>query len=158
RVFFTILGEPDSRYPAELIAIEPAPESIAKESSSTTATTATTAIYYMGILDVPNNDGKLRISMTTQVNIVLSEAKNVLVVPAAALGNKSKEGRYAVRVETAPGKVEEQQVLIGLNNNVQAEILEGLSEGQQVVIGEQMGGATAQSATPKRRSPMPRMF
>ena len=158
RVYFTILGEPDSRYPAELVAIEPAPESIAKETASSTTTTASTAIYYMGILDVPNIDGKLRISMTTQVNIVLAEAKDVLVVPAAALGNKTREGRYAVRVATAPGKVEEQQVRIGLNNNVQAEVVEGLREGQQVVIGEQVGGASAQTATPQRRPPMPRMF
>jgi len=158
RVYFTILGEPDNRYPAELVAIEPAPESIAKETASSTATTASTAIYYMGILDVPNTDGKLRISMTTQVNIVLAEAKNTLMVPAAALGNKSKEGRYAVRVENASGTVEEQQVQIGLNNNVQAEVLAGLSEGQKVVIGEQLAGAAGQAATPQRRTPMPRMF
>ncbi len=162
RVYFTILGEPDNRYPAELGSIEPAPDSISKDSSASNATSTTssssTAIYYLGILDVPNIEGKLRISMTTQVNIVLAEAKNVLVVPAAALGQKNKEGRYSVRVETAAGKMEEQWVRIGLNNNVQAEILEGLQEGQRVVIGEQTSGTSAQPASPQRRNPMPRMF
>jgi macrolide-specific efflux system membrane fusion protein len=162
RVYFTILGEPDNRYPAELGSIEPAPESISKDSSSSSAASTTssssTAIYYLGILDVPNTEGKLRISMTTQVNIVLAEAKNVLVVPAAALGQKNNEGRYTVRVETATGKLEDQWVRIGLNNNVQAEILEGLQEGQRVVIGEQASGTAVQPGSSQRRIPMPRMF
>jgi macrolide-specific efflux system membrane fusion protein len=160
KVYFTILGEPDNRYPAELKAIEPAPESIANESSTGTSSTAssssTTAIYYMGILDVPNPDGKLRISMTTQVNIVLAEAKDVLLLPSAALGSKDKENLYPVRVETAPGTLTENKVRIGLNNNVQAQVLEGLREGQRVVIGEQVSEPSA--TTMPRRGPMPRMF
>lgn len=162
RVYFTILGEPDSRYPAELASIEPAPESVATEtaasSASTSASSSSIAIYYMGVLDVPNDDGKLRISMTTQVNIVLAEARNVLVVPAAALGDKDKEGRYTVRVETAAGKLEERQVQIGLNNNVQAEVLAGLNEGQKVVIGEQTGAVAQPATTMRRRGPMPGML
>jgi macrolide-specific efflux system membrane fusion protein len=157
RVSFTILGEPDNRYPAVVKAIEPAPESIAKETTSTTSTTSTsTAIYYIGILDVPNPDGKLRISMTAQVHIILNEADGVLLIPAAALGDREKDGSYVVRVESEPGKIEEQRVKIGLNNNVQTEVREGLQEGQQVVIGDHTGTATA---TPtKMRGPMPRMF
>jgi macrolide-specific efflux system membrane fusion protein len=112
----------------------------------------------MGILDVPNTDGKLRISMTTQVNIVLAEAKNTLLIPSAALGDKGIDGLYPVRVEASPDKIAEQRVKIGLNNNVQAEVLEGLREGQQVVIGEQMTGGTPAGSTQQRRPPMPRMF
>ena len=155
RATFTILGEPDNRYPAEIKSIEPAPESIAKDAAAATAsTTASTAIYYIGILDVPNPDGKLRISMTTQVNIVLAEAANALVIPSAALGDKDKNGLYSVRVETRPGTIEDRRVRIGLNTNVQAEVLEGLSEGQRVVIGEQ---AAAGLPAAQRRMPM-RMF
>lgn len=156
RVAFTILGEPDSRYPAVLRSIEPAPESIAKESTTTSTTTTSTAIYYLGVLEVANPDGKLRISMTAQVTIVLDEAQDVLLIPAAALGARDKEGRYAVRIETAAGLLEERAVLVGLNNNVQAEVREGLREGDRVVIGEQVG-AVAGSAG-QRRMPMPRML
>jgi len=162
RVYFTILGEPDSKYPAVLKSIEPAPESIATESSSnstsTTSSSASVAIYYMGVLDVPNDDGKLRISMTTQVNIVLAEAKNALLIPSAALGDKNKEGRYLVRVENGPDKTDELWVKIGLNNNVQAEVLEGLREGQRVVIGKQIGAVAPSSATTGRRGPPPGMM
>lgn len=164
RVFFTILGEPDSRYPAELQSIEPAPESIAKESTATSTTSSSstsTAIYYMGILNVPNPDGKLRISMTAQVNIVLSEAKNVLTLPAASLGERDQEGRYKVRVEKGPDKLEERWVRVGLNNNVVAEISDGLKEGERVAIGEQVDAAAslkAASNTMRRRGPPPGMM
>lgn len=162
RVYFTILGEPDGKYPAVLKSIEPAPESIATESTSSSTTTSssssTVAIYYMGVLDVPNDDGKLRISMTTQVNIVLAEAKNTLLIPSAALGDKNKEGRYLVRVENGPDKTDELWVKIGLNNNVQAEVLEGLREGQRVVIGKQVGAAAPTSTTTGRRGPPPGMM
>jgi macrolide-specific efflux system membrane fusion protein len=165
RVYFTILGEPDQQYPATLQSIEPAPESISDSttsSSSSSSSSSSTAIYYMGILDVPNTDGKLRISMTTQVNIVLAEVRNALVIPSAALGDKDREGRYLVQVETAPGQLTQQQVRIGLNNNVQAEVLEGLREGQRVMIGEQVSAAAAaamtSASTQQRRRPPPGMM
>jgi macrolide-specific efflux system membrane fusion protein len=166
RVYFTILGEPDQQYPATLQSIEPAPESIASESSSGSSfgstTSSSTAIYYMGILDVPNTDGKLRISMTTQVNIVLAEAQKVLVIPSAALGDKDRDGRHLVQVETSPGQLQPQPVRVGLNNNVQAEVLEGLVEGQRVMIGEQVSAAAAaamtSASTQRRRGRPPGMM
>ena len=108
RVYFTILGEPDKPYHTSLLAIEPAPESVAGESGnaagSSSSSSSGTAIYYMGTLDVPNPDAKLRISMTTQVNIVLAEAKNALTIPSAALGDLNKDGTYTVSVEQEKGK------------------------------------------------------
>lgn len=158
RVYFTILGEPDKRYPTSLLAIEPAPEAIASESSnassSSSSSSASTAIYYMGILDVPNPDGKLRISMTTQVNIVLAEAKDALVIPAAALGDQKKDGSYTVSVEMEQGVLAKKQVHIGINNNVQAVVLEGLHEGEKVVIGDKPAATTTM---PAGRGPTLRM-
>lgn len=150
KVYFTILGEPESRYPGQLRFIEPAPESIASEGTSASSSAAGTAIYYMGILDVPNDEGKLRIAMTAQVYIVLAEARDVLTLPAAALGARDEEGRYLVRVETAPGRYEERPVRIGLNNNVRAEVLAGLDKGDLVAIGEQLDGQ-AETTMPRGR-------
>ncbi|MGD9947876.1 MAG: efflux RND transporter periplasmic adaptor subunit [Desulfobulbus sp.] len=163
RVYFTILGEPDKQIPAELKSIEPAPQSIATESSSSSSnssssTSSSTAIYYMGVLDVPNPDGRLRISMTTQVNIVLAEAKEALIIPSAALGNKDRQGRYLVQVADGPEQTHEQWIKIGLNNNVQAEVLEGLSEGQRVVIGDKTAATTTSSSGMRRHGPPPGML
>ncbi|CAN7211929.1 MULTISPECIES: efflux RND transporter periplasmic adaptor subunit [unclassified Acidovorax] len=148
KVYFTILGEPDQRYQATLRAVEPAPDSIATESSQSSAATssnaAATAIYYNGLFDAPNPDGKLRISMTAQVYIVRAEAKGVVTIPSAALGERHADGTTTVRVVDAEGNAAPRQVKIGLNNNVSAQVTEGLAAGEKVVLGD---GATAPSAT-----------
>ena len=160
-VFFTILGDPDHRYRTTLRAIEPAPDSILQDDTATSTTASTsssassTAIYYNGLLDLPNPDGKLRISMTTQVNIVLSEAKEALVVPSTALGARDAQGRYTVRVLDAQGQAQERQVRIGINTNAQVQIVEGLKAGERVVTGTALPGAADNSG--ERRGPPPRM-
>lgn len=160
-VYFTILGDPEHRYRTTLRAIEPAPDSILQDdtttstTSTTTSSSSSTAIYYNGLLDLPNPDGKLRISMTTQVNIVLSEAKDALVVPSTALGAKDAQGRYTVRVLDAQGLAQERQVRTGINTNAQVQIVEGLKAGERVVTGTAVPG-TADSSS-EHRGPPPGM-
>jgi macrolide-specific efflux system membrane fusion protein len=162
-VFFTILGEPDKRYQTTLRSIEPAPDSILQDdtstsSSSTTSTSSTsTAIYYNGLLDVPNPEGKLRISMTTQVNIVLNEAKQALVIPSTALGERGPDGRYLVQVIGADGKATPRKVKTGINTNASVQIIDGLAAGERVVIGNSTGVSDTAASDNKRRGPPPMM-
>lgn len=152
KVYFTILGAPEKRYTTTLRTVEPAPDSILTDTtSSTSTTTSATAIYYNGLLDVPNPDGQLRISMTAQVNILLDEAKQVLAIPSAALGERDKQGRTMVRVLGPDGLAVPRAVKVGLNNNIHAQILEGLKAGDQVVVSE---AAAGDSSTRMRRPPM----
>ena len=161
-VYFTILGEPDRRYQARLRAIDPAPQSYSDSSDSTstsststssTSSSSSTAIYYYGLFDVPNPGHKLRINMTAQVSVVLSQAQSVLAIPANALGTGGKDGRYAVRVLQPDGSVQPRTVKIGLNNNVHAQVLSGLRAGEQVVVGE--ASATASSSGSGHNGPPP---
>ncbi|HTM79227.1 MAG TPA: efflux RND transporter periplasmic adaptor subunit, partial [Devosia sp.] len=129
RVYFTILGEPDVQIDATLRAIEPAPTSINSDSTATD-----TAIYYNGLFDVPNPDHKLRISMTAQVTIVLDEAQNALVLPSGLLTRKDRDGNPIVQVYDPKTQARSPRpVKIGLDNNVMAQITDGLSEGDLVV-------------------------
>ena len=145
KVYFTILGEPNKRYTATLRSIEPAPDSILTETTSSTSTTAaSTAIYYNGLFDAPTEDGKLRISMTAQVQIVRADAPGALTIPATALGPRGKDGSYTVRVVGADGQAQPRSIKVGLNTNVSVQVLEGLVEGDKVVIGD---AATAPSKT-----------
>src|SRR5690606_20387457 len=75
-VYFTILGDSRGRFDANLRAIEPVPEAQQTETTSTSTSSTATAIYYNGLFDVPNPDGKLRVAMTAQVSIVLARAKD----------------------------------------------------------------------------------
>ncbi len=135
-VYFTILGEPNKRYDANLRAIEPSPES--EQTDSNTSSSSNAAIYYNALFDVPNPDHKLKISMTAQVFVVLNKASQVLVIPSTALSER-KKGKYFVRVQQGEGreqKIVNREVSIGLNNRVQAQVLKGLQEGDAVVVGE----------------------
>lgn len=129
KVYFTILGEPDQRIEANLREIEPAPTSIADETASSGS-----AVYYNGLFEVPNPDHRLRISMTASVTIVLNEAKDVLTLPSSLVSRRGPDGGVMVTVydpaseETRPARVE-----VGLNNNINAEILSGLDQGDLVV-------------------------
>lgn len=141
-VYFNLLGEPDRRIEARLRAVEPGPTTIATDTSTSASTTsATNAIYYNGIFDVPNPDGRLRINMTAQATIVLASAKQVLTVPSAALGARDREGFYKVRVQQEDGRIVEKKLRIGLNNRVQAQVLDGLKEGELVITSEAVAGA-----------------
>jgi macrolide-specific efflux system membrane fusion protein len=157
-VYFTILGEPQRRYEAKLRAIKPVPESEQTDTKTTTASSTTNAIYYNGLFDVDNPEGKLRVAMTTQVFVVLNRADKTLVIPATALGQRDrKAGTYEVRVLEGEGKdakVSTRQVKVGLNNRVQAQVLEGLKAGEKVVVGE----GTANGAGGTGAGRMPRMF
>jgi len=145
-VYFTILGNPEKRYYGTLRTVEPAPESIETEGTSSMSASASSstssAVYYNALFEVPNPEGELRISMTAQVYVVLNEAKNALTIPASALGERTPDGRYIVQVVNAQGRAEPRPIKVGMNNNVVAQVLEGLSAGEQVVVGEAAASAS----------------
>ncbi len=88
--------------------------------------------------------------MTAQVYIVLAEAKNALVIPSTALGEKDKQGLYAVRVLDERGEAHPRKVKVGLNNKTNVQILSGLKEGEKVVIGDAAGAKSTTQSWPPR--------
>jgi macrolide-specific efflux system membrane fusion protein len=138
--YFTLLGDSDTRYYGRLRAIEPGPVSSGTSSTGTgtgssTTSSSSSAIYYYGLFEVPNADNKLKVSMTAQVAIVLNQAKKALCIPVSALGDKVKDGRVTVKV-LAGDLAETRRIRTGISNNVQVQVLEGLREGEKVVIGD----------------------
>lgn len=142
-VYFTILGDQNKQYHATLRTIEPAPEALMKETTSaaSSSSSSSTAVYYNGLFDIPNPDGRLRIGMTAQVTIVLDRAENAVVVPSSAVQTDPRGRRTFVRVLDDQGEPEVRFVKVGLNNNVEAQILEGLAPGDVVVTGSGQGAA-----------------
>ena len=74
--WFTVLGDPQTRYEGVLKDILPTPEKV------------NDAIFYYARFEVPNPKGVLRLDMTAQVHIQLTGVKNVLTVPLSALGTR----------------------------------------------------------------------
>jgi len=152
RVYFTILGAPNSQVDATLRTVEPAPSSI----SDSTTSSSSDAIYYNGLFDVDNPDHRLRISMTAQVTIVLAEASDALIVPSSVLTTKGRDDDYIVMVyDPAAETTTPRPIKIGLDNGVSAEVLTGLAEGEQVISATgTVGAAVASSGTSANRSPL----
>ncbi len=141
--YFTILGDSVTRYETTLASVDPGP--VSQSDNTSTASSASTAIYYYGQLHVPNPERTLRADMTTNVSIILDQAKQVLMVPSTALGDKNDKGQYRVQVLDKDKKTSERWITVGLNNNINAQVIDGLTEGEQVVVSQVTTAASSAS-------------
>jgi membrane fusion protein, macrolide-specific efflux system len=150
--YFTILGDPDRKFPGKLRSVEPAPESISDDDSRGGGTVGSDsqAVYYNGLFDVPNADGTLRIDMTANVNVVLGRIESALLIPLAALGERGRNGDYTVHIVDAEGRAVPRKVRIGMRSQIDAQVLSGLREGERVVIGEAAEPEVESSGFPPR--------
>ena len=139
-VYFTTLGGEGKRWQATLRQVNPTPEVV------------NNVVLYNALFDVPNVDGELMTQMTAQVFFVVGQAKDVLVVPAAAL--ERGRGGTSVRVQTADGGFERRDVELGLVTRVAAEVRSGLQSGHRVATA---AAAPQRSARNASASATPRM-
>ncbi len=168
--YFTLLGQPGKRFEGKLRQIQPMPD------------TANNVVLYYALFDVPNPDGELMMSMSAQVFFVQSSAKDVLIVPSAALrmtgekdggqaagkrgGNANAAGGKAgaaggsaeLTVVTPSGAPETRAVDVGIRNRVNAEITSGLNEGDTVVVATGTDTPAASTRGSQRGMRMPPMF
>jgi len=70
--------------------------------------------------------------MTANVTIVLEQSQNTLIVPLRAIATRGNQA-FVTRV-AANGTTEQVSVKLGLMNDTQAEILDGVSEGDTVLV------------------------
>ncbi|SPL69782.1 Macrolide export protein MacA [Acinetobacter stercoris] len=77
-----------------------------------------------------------------------------LTADEKALIDQGKASTAMVRVLQADGSVKRQQVLIGLNNRVTAQILRGLKQGEQVIIADGADSSNDSAKRSNRGGPM----
>ena len=158
-VIYTILSEPDISFRARLDSIDPGNTSVtnagATSSGSSSSSSSNEAVYYYGKSIVSNEDGRLRIGMTTQNTIVVSRAQDVLIVPSIVLEKRTARGRtsYFVQVLTPAGTVEERAVETGVSDNLNTQIVSGLAEGERVVSSMMSQAEEAAASVAKMRGP-----
>lgn len=141
-VWFTTLGHPERRLESLVRQILPGPS---RGLSGTVAPggggsgsggMGNGVVLYTALFDVPNPEGDLRPQMSAQTSFVIARADNALIVPVAALGEPNDApDRFTVRV-LGPGGATSRGVRVGVRTRFEAEILEGLAEGERVVTGE----------------------
>ena len=139
-VYFTVLGQA-RRWNGKIGQILPTPELI------------NGVVFYDVLFDIPNPDRALDIQMTAQVFIVLAQAKDVLLIPAAAIGNAGEGTTTNVQVLDANGRVEQRSIKVGIKSEISAEVTSGLKENEQVVIRETTTPGSTKSALSVRKGP-----
>jgi multidrug efflux pump subunit AcrA (membrane-fusion protein) len=89
-------------------------------------------IRYNVYIQILDGDTALRPGMNVDADITTNTVRNVLSLPNAAV--KPYQGGRAVRVADAKGEINYKPVKIGVKGEERTEILEGLKEGDEVVV------------------------
>ena len=145
-VSFTILSDSQTVYHSVIDSVDPANTTTSDSSStsslSSSSSSTTSAIYYYANVLIDNPDCTLRIGMTTENNIKIANAKDVLLVSNMAI--QKRDGKSFVNVLNDKNQPEPREVETGVQNDFKTEIKSGLNEGEKVIVsqvanGEQVG-------------------
>ena len=132
--YFTTLGNSDHRWQGKVRQIQPSPEVV------------NDVVLYDVLIDVKNEGRQLMTGMTTQVFFIFGKADNAVVIPAEALTRRAaKEDNdkgKAYRITVAKGDSREQRIIhVGLQTRTQAEVTDGLQEGEHIFVNRPTGNA-----------------
>ncbi|EAI9065497.1 efflux RND transporter periplasmic adaptor subunit [Campylobacter lari] len=138
KVKFSILNEPDKKYEATISSIDPANTTISDATSNTNlnsnSSTSTSAVYYYARVFVKNDSNFLRIGMSTENEIAIKTENNTLVIPTLAI--KSDTSGYYVEILKANNISVKTPVKLGIKDSLNTQILDGINEGDLVIIGK----------------------
>ncbi|AZE18461.1 efflux RND transporter periplasmic adaptor subunit [Pseudomonas chlororaphis] len=140
--YFTTLSGGTRRWTSTVRQILPIPPKPLNESSqgsgspnSSSKSGSGRVVLYTVLLDVDNADNTLMAEMTTQVFFVAERAQDVLTAPIAALQGSAESGMQLARVVAKNGSIEERKVRVGISDRLRIQILDGLAEGDHLLIG-----------------------
>jgi membrane fusion protein, macrolide-specific efflux system len=129
--FFTLLDASGVRYRGTVREIQPTPEKL------------NNAMFFNVLFDVDNPKRLLRPDMTAQVTLIERSVRQVPTVLLTALDDEIGNGFYRVRVQTASDRIETRKVRIGLIGRTHAQVLQGLTPGERVIIAVPESGSSA---------------
>ena len=143
-VSFTILSDSQTVYHSVIDSVDPAntttsdSSSTSSSTSSSSSSSTTSAIYYYANVLIDNPNRTLRIGMTTENNIKIANAKDVLLVSNMAI--QKLDGKSFVNVLNDKNQPEQREVETGVQNDFQTEIKSGLNEGEKVIVSQVANG------------------
>lgn len=131
---FTILGLPNQKFNATLEAIELSPIGDSSQSG---------AVYYYGLLSVPNPNHELFIGMTANVTVMIAKKAQTLAIPLTALGKQVGTDEFDVQVidnqDSDTPTISTRKVKVGINDKINTEIVSGLKQGEKVIVSQSDG-------------------
>ncbi|MBC3241022.1 efflux RND transporter periplasmic adaptor subunit [Pseudomonas lurida] len=139
--YFTTLSGGNRRWTSTVRQILPIPPKPLNETqgsgspNSSNKSGSGRVVLYTVLLDVDNSDNALMAEMTTQVFFVASQVKDALTAPVAALLGTSSTDKQIARVVGKNGRIEERHVQLGISDRLRVQVLDGLNEGDRLLIG-----------------------
>lgn len=101
---------------------------IAKKAPSAAGTETTLSVE----IDIVDKAEGLKVDFDADVDLLLGEVKSVLRIPAESI-RSDKEGKaYVFSIEG--NKVVEKKVVLGLQSDMEAEVVEGITPGEKVIL------------------------
>jgi HlyD family secretion protein len=86
-------------------------------------------------VSIDNASGQLRANMSANAEIVLEEHKGTLIIPEkAVIYDAQRNASVEVPSPGTPAGKEKRAVKIGVSNGTRTEIVQGLAEGQKVIL------------------------
>ncbi len=144
--YFTTLSGGNRRWNSTVRQILPVPPKPLNEASQGGGSPASSGksgsarvVLYTVLLDVDNSDQALMAEMTTQVFFVADQAKDVLLAPIVALQGSTEGNRQSANVVSKNGKIEHRDIRTGISDRLRVQVLEGLNEGDHLLIGPATG-------------------
>lgn len=162
-VYFTPIGLPERRWHGNVRQILPTPESLnnvilydvlfdvpnkeqalkpqmSAQTSFVTAQAENALLVPVSALQTAAKHHKAKGEGGAKVAVFKdkkdnNDNKDKMVSDAAGEQAQSVKQKYTVRVLTASGQVEERPVVVGVKSRTQAQIISGLSEGEDVIVG-----------------------
>lgn len=95
------------------------------------ATVEQNVTTYRVRIDLPTQNRAIRVGMNATVDIATEQQENVLLVPLSAL--RSVGVQRFVRLKQGEAFVD-REVRVGLSNDIEAEVLDGLAEGDTIAV------------------------
>ena len=141
--YFTTLGNSDHRWTGKVRQVLPSPQIV------------NDVVLYDVLIDAKNEGRQLMTGMTTQVFFILGKADKALVIPAELLTRRvqkednDKGKAYRVTVVTEAGR-EQRVIHVGLQTRTQAEVVDGLQEGERVAATRPAAGPANQASNQQR--------
>lgn len=133
---YTILSALDDIKKAEISSIDPALTSLSDGSYDKTnlngSSSSNEAVYFYAKVLVDDNDGFLKIGMTTQNTIIVNEAENVNFITSSAIQKDKNNERFVwILKDKTPTKA---KIKIGISDNLNTQILSGINKNDEIII------------------------
>ncbi len=153
KVDITVDALPGKVFPGRVSKISPGLVSIGQSAASSTSGVVT----YPVTIDLLRVDPKLKAGMKASADIVIARRNSVLTLPAGAV--RDRDGRKSVLVTVRRGRIRSLPIEVGLTSDATVQVVSGLQEGQEVVIGVSsassatgsQSGSTGQSTSSRQR-------